>query len=172
MPPVTIFFLKTSAAYGYFSNFSKHGIELDDAFWPTTEHYYQGMKTLNVEEREAIRSAATPREAKNLGMACTLRDDWELSVGDEKMHALFSDDRGVVVEFAKDHYMFSALTAKFVQHEDLRARLLETGDAILVEDFHKDSYWANGADRNGLNKLGRMLMFLRRRIREGALDAG
>ena len=170
MPAVTIFFLKTADPYGDFSNFSKHGFELDGLYWPTSEHYYQAMKTLSTEDSEIIRTAETPRQAKNLGMKVNLRADWEDVVGDEKLHAMFMDDRGCVVESVKDHFMLSALTAKFTQNEELKALLVGTGEATLVEDFPKDSYWANGPDRNGLNKLGRMLMFLRKRIQDGVLD--
>lgn len=170
---VVITFYRPGDQHGYLSNFSPHGIQLEGAFWMTTEHFFQGMKTLVPEERDAIRLASTPRRAKNLGMECTLRADWDDVVEvAEKLRLLFSDDRGGLVERTKDHYMFSALAQKFHQHMELQQWLLDTGDATLVEESPMDGYWGsafkNGTE--GLNKLGRMLMLVRKRIRERALE--
>ncbi len=46
--------------------------------------------------------------------------------------------------------------AKFKQHSDLREKLLQTGEAILVEQSPTDSFWGCGADGKGLNLLGQM----------------
>jgi ribA/ribD-fused uncharacterized protein len=54
--------------------------------------------------------------------------------------------------------MREALFAKFTQHEELKAILLETGDAILVEHTEKDSYWGDGGDGSGKNRLGACLV--------------
>ena len=51
------------------------------------------------------------------------------------------------------------LRAKFAD-EQLRALLLSTGDARLVENNKHDSYWGIG-DGHGANHLGRLLMKLR-----------
>lgn len=168
-----ITFYKPSEPHGYLSNFSQHGIQLEGAFWMTTEHFFQGMKTLVPEERDAIRGASTPGRAKNLGRVCTLRTDWDdVVVMPEKFRLIFSDDRGGLVERKKDHYMYSALVQKFHQHLELQQWLLDTGDAPLVEESPMDAYWGsafkNGTE--GLNKLGRMLMLVRKRIRERALE--
>jgi len=61
--------------------------------------------------------------------------------------------------------MRRALAAKFSQHDDLRAQLLATGDAVLLENSKKDSYWGVGADGTGLSMLGRLLMDLRDGLR-------
>ena len=37
-----IYFYSKSKEFGRLSNFSLHGFELDGAFWPTVEHYFQG----------------------------------------------------------------------------------------------------------------------------------
>ena len=60
--------------------------------------------------------------------------------------------------------MQEALHAKFTQHEDLRIKLLETGDAELVEHTKNDVYWADGGDGSGQNKLGKFLMTLRAQL--------
>lgn len=68
-------------------------------------------------------------------------------------------------ESVKDKVMLEALCAKFTQHEDLKAILLGTGDAILVEHTENDSYWGDGGDGSGKNRLGQLLMQLREELR-------
>src|SRR5213079_62586 len=68
-------------------------------------------------------------------------------------------------ERVKDAIMREAVYAKFTQHDDLRAVLLGTGDALLVEHTENDSYWADGGDGSGKNRLGQILMRVRDELR-------
>ena len=122
-----------------------------------------GFLGLSWERRDHVDS---PGKAKNYAHTIELREDWESPVGTPALHAMFTDEWGCAVELTKDHFMYSALIAKFTQHEDLRRGLLATGSAILVEDTIGDPYWGNGPSQNGLNKLGRQLMFVRKRLLE------
>ncbi len=61
----------------------------------------------------------------------------------------------------RDDVMRTALMAKFTQHDDLRAVLLGTGAAVLVEHTNNDSYWGDGGDGSGVNRLGLLLMEVR-----------
>jgi len=61
--------------------------------------------------------------------------------------------------------MDETLWHKFNQHADLKAELLATGNATLIEDSDKDSFWGVGADRKGKNELGKALERLRSRLR-------
>ena len=70
-------------------------------------------------------------------------------------------------ESAKENVMRDALRAKFTQHAPLCALLLGTGDAVLIEHTAKDSYWGNGGDDSGRNRLGQLLMELRHALRTG-----
>ena len=45
-------FYKVNEVYGCFSNFSKHGFELDRKYWPTSEHYFQAQKFAGTEYAE------------------------------------------------------------------------------------------------------------------------
>jgi ribA/ribD-fused uncharacterized protein len=162
--PITIFFYDPRDPYGFMSNFSRHPITIDDVEWPTSEHYFQAMKSEDPHVQGIIRRLTTPGRAKNYAHTIALRSDWEKSVGTLALGELFRDEQGIVVDRTKDHFMFTALVAKFTQHADIRQELLDTGDAFLVENTIGDPYWGNGPSRNGLNKLGRMLMLLRSRL--------
>jgi ribA/ribD-fused uncharacterized protein len=148
--PAVINFYSTTGEYGCFSNFSKHPIHLDGKRWPTTEHFFQAQKFRGTEHEEAVRLCKTAREAANMGRSrkLPLRRDWE----------------GV-----KDQVMFEAVRAKFAQHADLRETLLGTGDAKLVEHTANDSYWGDGGDGSGRNRLGQILMQVREELR-GEVD--
>jgi N-glycosidase YbiA len=61
--------------------------------------------------------------------------------------------------------MYTAVYAKFTQHEELRDRLLATGDAALIEHTRNDRYWGDGGDGTRCNMLGRVLMRVREELR-------
>jgi ribA/ribD-fused uncharacterized protein len=67
-------------------------------------------------------------------------------------------------EIVKDDIMREILREKFAQHLELRALLLSTGDAQLIEHTANDRYWADGGDGRGKNRLGELLMELRREL--------
>jgi N-glycosidase YbiA len=141
-----IHFYSTKAEYSYLSNFSAHPIRRNGRTWPTSEHYFQAQKFAGAPYEEEIRRANSPMIAARLGRSRKhpLRRDWES---------------------AKDAIMREAVLAKFTQHADLRAALLGTGDAELVEHTSNDSYWGDGGDGSGKNMLGRILMSVREELR-------
>jgi ribA/ribD-fused uncharacterized protein len=145
----TIWFYAAGDAYGCFSNFSPHVVSIDGKRWPTSEHYFQAQKFVGTRYEELVRSARGPGEAAKLGRrrAWPLRRDWES---------------------VKERIMFDALRAKFSQHADIREVLLGTGDSLLVEHTERDSYWADGGDGRGRNRLGVLLMALRKELRSAA----
>jgi predicted NAD-dependent protein-ADP-ribosyltransferase YbiA (DUF1768 family) len=65
----------------------------------------------------------------------------------------------------KDQIMLDAVRTKFNQHNDLRATLLGTGDARIVEHTANDSYWGDGGDGSGRNRLGQILTQVREELR-------
>ena len=143
-----IHFYAVSAEYGCFSNFAKAPIRLKGKLWPTTEHYFQAQKFAGTPREEEIRQAKSPMIAARMGRSRKhrLRPDWER---------------------VKDAIMREAALAKFTQHADLRDILLGTGDAILVEHTENDSYWGDGGDGSGRNRLGEILMSVRDELRRG-----
>lgn len=139
-------FYRVSEEYGEFSNFASYAIGIDNKRWPTSEHYFQAQKFLEVAYQEEIREAKSPKIAAELGRSRKrpLRRDWES---------------------VKDSVMRKAVLAKFTQHEELKALLLSTGNAKLIEHTEKDSYWGDGGDGSGKNMLGRILMEVREQLR-------
>jgi ribA/ribD-fused uncharacterized protein len=144
-------FYGTSSEYGCFSNFAHYPIRLHGRTWPTVEHFFQAQKFPDTEQEEAIRQARSPAKAKAMGRSkkYRLRRDWES---------------------VKDGVMRQAVLAKFMQHDDIRAVLLATGEALLVEDSPTDAYWGCGAHGGGKNKLGRILMSVRDELRAAGGD--
>ena len=137
-----ILFYRQNDSYGEFSNFSAHPFKLNGRVWPTSEHYFQAQKFSGTEHEETVHNAKTPSMAAKLGRSRSLplRTDWET---------------------VKDDVMRTALRAKFEQHPKLKSLLLSTGDAELIEHTRNDSYWADGGDGTGKNRLGILLMELR-----------
>ncbi len=58
--------------YGCFSNFSRHGFELDGVYWPTSEHYFQAQKFAGT-PADQIRQVKTPKDAARLGREALMR---------------------------------------------------------------------------------------------------
>ena len=140
-------FYSVGAEYGELSNFAVYPITLKGKRWPTSEHCFQAQKFVTTRDQEEIRNANTPMLAARWGRdrKRKLRRDWErVKVG----------------------VMREAVEAKFRQHEELRAMLLETGDATLIEHTENDDFWGDGGDGSGRNELGRILMAVRDRLRQ------
>ena len=140
-------FYRTSDDYGYFSNFAAYPINLDGKMWPTSEHYFQAQKFEDAGHREAIRKANSAMLAARMGRdrEKKLRHDWES---------------------VKVSVMTDAVRAKFTQHDELRALLLATGDAKLVEHTENDNYWGDGGNGSGKNMLGQILMRVRAELQK------
>ncbi|MYE02252.1 MAG: NADAR family protein [Alphaproteobacteria bacterium] len=132
--------------HAFLSNFHRHPFEWRGRSYATSEHAFQSAKSRDEAERERIRNASSPGEAKRLGRRADLRCEWER---------------------IKDDVMHSVLLAKFAVPE-LRDALLATGDAELVEgNTWGDVYWGVCGGR-GRNQLGRTLMRIRDDIRRRA----
>ena len=117
--------------------------------YATLEHAYQANKTFDLEERERIRTASTAGLTKKFGREATLRPDWEE---------------------IKDDVMLYFLRKKFSNDfPDLKQKLVDTGDAILVEgntwhDNHFGVCVCVACGSRGNNMLGTLLMKVRSEI--------
>lgn len=151
------FYRASEKPYGAFSNLYRRAIVFEGETFQTSEHAYQAGKARKPEVRRWLMDAPSPAL---LAMAAHGLYYWDIAPGWSK----FKFDR-----------MRAVLAAKFIQHEDLRALLLSTGTARLVESATEDNavnrLWGevNGV---GQNMLGTMLMELRTELQSptGKLD--
>lgn len=130
---------------------SNHPFKLEDKEWPTVEHYFQAMKFSDPNYQEKIRQAATPKQARKLGRNRfkKIRKDWK------KVKVVF---------------MTRAVYTKCKAYSNVADALLETGDQKLVENSVYDYYWGCGRDRRGTNQYGQVLMNVRDKLNQEALD--
>lgn len=143
-------FYKVNDDYGFMSNFAPYPFSDGGKIWPTSEHYFQAQKFLVPQIQEKIRQIASPMDAALDGRnrQNPLRPDWEE---------------------VKDEVMLQALRMKFIQNPEIAKELLATGDAILIEHTRNDAYWADGGDGSGKNKLGLLLMQVRKELKNSNL---
>ena len=127
------------------STCSRHGVSLDDADWPSVEHYFQGMRFDDPALRARVLACDHPHEAHKLGHRLRRRQrrDWKTL------------DRV---------YMTRGLWTKVQAFEEVRDALLGTGERQIVETSQYDYYWGCGRDTRGDNHYGRILMDIRTRL--------
>ena len=140
-----ITFYSVTQAWGEFSNFAPFPIKLGGKLWPTSEHYFQAQKFAGTRMEEKIRKASSPMKAAELGRTrrVKIQKNWNSK---------------------RDNVMLEAVRAKFDQHEELKELLLSTGDAEIIEHTENDAYWGDGRDGSGKNRLGKILMIVRKEI--------
>ena len=151
-----VFFWKEDEENGFFSNWFRRSFVLDDFTYLFVEQYMMARKAKLFHDSvryEAILRSTKPWECKALGRLVTPFDPeaWDK----------------VKYEVVK-----TANRAKYEQNPDLKAKLLDTGDALIAEASPEDSIWGIGLDAAaaaetdpsawpGQNLLGRILMELR-----------
>jgi hypothetical protein len=157
--PEPVFFFSGNPALNdnkYLSNMHDAPMQINGITFPTVEHYFQWSKANLFGDKEMetkILKTTSPKSVKTYGKKVK---DFKEDVWAEK----------------KDDIMRTALKAKFVQHPDLRAKLLETGTRPIAEADPRDKYWAIGTSADtskakdpakwpGKNVLGKMLETLR-----------
>lgn len=130
--------------YYYLSNFYEIDIIYEGITYKNNEAAFQAQKCVNKDDRLQF-STLNASEAKHLGRKVNLRKDWK--------NIKFS----VMTEIVK---------TKFDQHPDLKQKLLNTKDELLIEgNTWNDRIWGCVKDKNnnwtGSNLLGNILMTLR-----------
>jgi len=167
-----ILFYTTKGEFGCFTNYSKHPVtvpELSNKPFISSENAYQAFKfhPHRPDLVELILNSKKPSESGVIGRdpANPMRGDWDKPVSQSdlaKYESLLPNNHGVI-ENTKDLMMYVVLYHKFDQHPDIGKVLDGTGEREIFEDSKIDFYWGVGADGSGKNKLGQMLMLLRRK---------
>ncbi|KAK0529298.1 hypothetical protein OC842_004286 [Tilletia horrida] len=100
---------------------------------------------------------------------------WEI-VGQDSPRAAFNMAQKYRSHVSKDwearrlQVMGHVQLLKYTQNSQLRARLLQTGNAELIEASPHDAFWGDAADGKGKNQLGKILMSVRDRLRGWSHD--
>lgn len=132
--------------YRFLSNFYRTPVCYNEIVYSTSEHAFQAAKCHIDSERKTIELAITPGAAKRLGQKVVLIPNWQnFRIG----------------------IMYRILHSKFSLNNNMRDRLLATGDAELFEgNIWGDVFWGCTADTlEGENNLGKLLMKVRTEIR-------
>lgn len=134
--------------YRFLSNFfpcDVHAIWNEDhVSVGTVEHAFQAAKAMNRKDFDAICRAEMPADAKRMGRRIVMRSAWDA---------------------VKMGIMENLLREKF-DNKVLAARLLDTGDAELIEgNTWGDEYWGV-CEGKGENHLGKLLMKIRGELRQ------
>ncbi len=145
-----ILFYDNNSDYYAFTNFynaASFNLVLNQANYTfrTSEHAFQALKFApGSEEFMAVLNAKTSRDVFNLANGTDgrfkdkIRPDWQN---------------------VSEAIMYQILCSKFSQDPNLKQLLAQTGDRVLIENAGgNDSFWGNGVDGRGQNKLGICLM--------------
>ena len=154
-----VFFHKPSEPYGFLSNWYSSPFDLDGVHFSSAEQFIMYQKCMIFGDEESA--------YRVLGTKDTKEQQYIGRTAKGYVSKIWAGVRQVVA--------LRALMAKFEQNEDLKQKLLETGDAILVECARTDKIWACGirldddkrfdaANWDGENILGFALMEVRKRL--------
>ena len=155
------FFHRPEEPHGYLSNWYASPFDLDGEHFSSVEQYIMYRKcTIFGDEESAKAVLATDDTAK------------QQAIGRKASGYIGSVWAGM-----RQMVVFRGLMAKFGQNEDLKQKLLETGDAWLVECAGSDKIWACGirlsddkrfdaSNWTGDNILGFALMEVREKLKE------
>lgn len=135
--------------YDFLSNFFYAPIGYRSYTYMTNEHAYQAARAITRYDHHYVATAPSAKEAKRRGHQIRSNPDWE---------------------FMKLEIMKEIVKAKFDQHPMLKVRLMATSPHFLAEgNDWGDKYWGT-VDGVGENNLGEILMALREKYIEEALD--
>lgn len=128
--------------YYFLSNFYSAPVMYEDLLYQNNEAAFQSVKVKDLDRRKQFCNL-DPSTAKKKGRNVPLRNDWE----------------DIKVEV-----MYQCVKDKFTRNQDLKQKLIDTGNEELVEgNTWNDTYWGVCRGR-GKNMLGKILMRVRDEI--------
>tara|TARA_B100001964_G_C13997295_1_gene493344 strand:+ start:259 stop:741 length:483 start_codon:yes stop_codon:yes gene_type:complete len=144
--------------YACFSNFyPSQFTDVDNIIYHCSEQYLMAYKAFimnDLNTMEKIMQTYNPYQCKKLGRQVK---NWNQELWDQN----------------KCDIMFDALYYKFSQNDDIRQKLLSTGNSTLAEASPRDRIWGiglnisdaqSGKDWRGQNLLGKTLMRVRENL--------
>ena len=138
------FYNRDEPFYEFTNFFACNSLNMDGISYPTSEHYFQSQEFVGTPYMRHISSMSNARESFDFSRSSRgtrwLRPDW-----------------GEV----KERVMYRVLREKFIQNPELAYMLVSTCNAQIFEHTSNDSYWGDGGDGTGKNRLGILLMKLR-----------
>tara|TARA_X000000950_G_scaffold275091_1_gene360972 strand:- start:390 stop:827 length:438 start_codon:yes stop_codon:yes gene_type:complete len=128
--------------FDWLSNFFPCKVEFEGMLFQSSESAFQASKTLDMEERRKFTEFHAGK-SKRKGKKLVLRSDWDQ----------------VKIGVMKD-----ILKCKFSQNPELKQKLIDTGNAEIIEgnDWF-DTFWGVCKGK-GENHLGKLLMLIRKEI--------
>jgi hypothetical protein len=144
-----------------YTQWLKRDITIGEKTFNTCEQYMMWCKAIecdDLESAEKIYEEKEPKQQKIYGRAVKN----------------FDDDKWNLIA---DKYVYEANYAKFTQYDDLKEKLLATGDKLIAECGTYDRRWANGLSIEdalkippnewiGENRLGKAIMRVRDELNE------
>lgn len=133
--------------YRFLSNFYPCKVIYQGREFKSSEAAYQASKCANEEDKNKF-TYLSAYLSKKLGRSVKMIDNWDN---------------------IKEKVMSDVIISKFLQNDNLKEKLLSTGERYLEEtNYWGDKFWGvcNGT---GKNKLGKMLMELRTLIRTNTI---
>lgn len=128
--------------YYFLSNFYSAPVMYEGLLYQNNEAAFQSAKVKDLERRKQF-CQLDPSIAKKKGRNVLLRNDWE----------------GI-----KDEVMYQCVKDKFTRNQELKQKLINTGNEELIEgNTWNDTYWGVCRGR-GKNMLGKILMRVREEI--------
>ena len=137
------------------SNFSSFRLRWKEGDFDTSEHAYHWEKF----NWTGLDKGMLPRGVqRQITYARSAHEAFKIAEANK-------DHRRPEWDDVKVRVMREILLAKASQHEYVRRKLLETGDALLYEGSWRDGFWGIGPDKVGRNELGHLWMEIRDELR-------
>ena len=148
---MAIEFYKEFGDLGYLANYANYGFWKNGIYYPTAEHYYQSEKFDDINIKQKIIMAQTPKEASIIGRNRNLK-------------------RKENFKQIKNQVMYQGVLEKFRQNPEIRSQLIETGNQEICEMTVKENYWGVGPNHDGKNYMGKILMKVRNQLKKEVLN--
>lgn len=140
--------LEFKGEYSFLSNGYPSPVTYEGLTFSNSQAAFQAQKTLNLQVRKQFLNLDS-QSAFELGRTIAIRPDWDK----------------IKIDLMKE-----IITQKFIQNPDLKKRLLDTGNMVLIYgNYWNETFWGFDLQKkSGKNIVGRLLMEVRNELRRQA----